>query len=206
MNESEVEALAYAEFWDERYSKAGEEPTHEWFRSFDALEPFFKKHLFTKPHDARILHLGSGDSSIPSDLQSRGYTNQLCIDFSSVVVNLMSTRSTVEWKCGDVRNMDIPSSSVDVAFDKGTLDAMIHGSPWNPPEDVKENASKYMDEVRRVLKDDGVFLYITYRQPHFVKPLLGEWKLEMEVLGGGDSFDYYGFILGKPLSVHTRRN
>lgn len=43
--------------------------------------------------------------------------------------------------------MDIPSSSVDVAFDKGTLDAMIHGSPWNPPEDVKENASKYMDEV-----------------------------------------------------------
>lgn len=62
MNESEVEALAYAEFWDERYSKAGEEPTHEWFRSFDALEPFFKKHLFTKPHDARILHLGSGDS------------------------------------------------------------------------------------------------------------------------------------------------
>jgi hypothetical protein len=45
-----------------------------------------------------------------------------------------------------------------------------------------------------------VFLYITYRQPHFVKPILNrgnEWKLEMEILGGGDSFEYFGFILRK---------
>jgi hypothetical protein len=52
----------------------------------------------------------------------------------------------------------------------------------------------------RVLKDDGFFLYITYRQPHFVKPILNrdnEWKLEMEILGGGDSFEYFGFILQK---------
>lgn len=51
-----------------------------------------------------------------------------------------------------------------------------------------------------MLKDDGFFLYITYRQPHFVKPILNrddEWKLEMEILGGGDSFEYFGFILRK---------
>jgi hypothetical protein len=60
-------ALGYASFWDERYSKAGDstEPTHEWFRDFASLEPFFEKHLFanrkaeSKP---KILHLGSGDS------------------------------------------------------------------------------------------------------------------------------------------------
>jgi hypothetical protein len=54
--------------------------------------------------------------------------------------------------------------------------------------------------VQRVLKDDGFFLYITYRQPHFVKPILngsGEWDAEMEILGGGDSFEYYGFVLTK---------
>ena len=51
-----------------------------------------------------------------------------------------------------------------------------------------------------MLKDDGVFLYVTYRQPHFIKPILnrnGEWEVEMEVMGGGDSFEYFGFVLRK---------
>jgi hypothetical protein len=56
------------------------------------------------------------------------------------------------------------------------------------------------EKVRRVLKDDGVFLYITYRQPHFIKPILNRddaWDLEMDVMGGGDTFQYFGFILKK---------
>jgi hypothetical protein len=50
------------------------------------------------------------------------------------------------------------------------------------------------------MKDDGVFLYITYRQPHFMKLILNrkdEWNLDVEILGGGDSFQYFGFILKK---------
>jgi len=51
------------------------------------------------------------------------------------------------------------------------------------------------------LKDDGVFLHVTYRQPYFVKPILNshdEWDLDMEVLGGGrGTFHYFGFILKK---------
>lgn len=54
----------------------------------------------------------------------------------------------VQWTVGDVRDMTaISSESVDVAFDKGTLDAMIHGSPWSPPEEVLENSGRYMKEV-----------------------------------------------------------
>lgn len=30
---------------------------------------------------------------------------------------------------------------------KGTLDAMLHGSLWDPEDDVKENAGAYVDEV-----------------------------------------------------------
>ncbi|KAJ4413347.1 hypothetical protein N0V91_000322 [Didymella pomorum] len=204
-------ALGYASFWDERYSKAGDstEPTHEWFRDFASLEPFFEKHLFanrkaeSKP---MILHLGSGDSTVPYDLLKRGYDNQLCLDFSAVVVDLMKSRHEAEkgvsYQVGDVRDMkDLETGSIDVAFDKGTLDAMIFGSPWSPPEETLENSGRYMKEVQRVLKEDGFFLYITYRQPHFIKPILNrdnEWDYEMEVLGGGDSsFEYYGFILRK---------
>jgi EEF1A lysine methyltransferase 4 len=71
-----------------------------------------------------------------------------------VVVDNMQTRHAdkpqVAWKAGDVRNMTgIDSKSIDVAFDKGTLDAMIYGSPWSPPEDVLENSGRYMKEVNQ---------------------------------------------------------
>ena len=58
----------------------------------------------------------------------------------------------ISWKYADVRQMtEISTSSVDVAFDKGTLDAMIYGNPWDPPEEVLENTSCYIREV--YLKD-----------------------------------------------------
>ncbi len=63
----------------------------------------------------------------------------------------MKTRradSKIEWMVGDVRNMPaIASKSIDVAFDKGTMDAMVHGSLWDPPDDVLENTGNYLQEV-----------------------------------------------------------
>jgi len=54
----------------------------------------------------------------------------------------------ITWKQADVRQMDeIQSESIDVAFDKGTLDAMIHGSPWSPPDEVLDDTSRYVREV-----------------------------------------------------------
>ncbi|KAI0116765.1 S-adenosyl-L-methionine-dependent methyltransferase [Daldinia grandis] len=207
-SDEENERLAHPSFWDQRYAQTeGDRPTHEWFRNFAELEAFLDQKLFQtrSPNtNPRILHLGSGDSDVPVGLWERGYKNQLCVDFSTVVVDLMSKRHSsmegIEWSHGDVRHLDgIPEKSIDIAFDKGTLDAMIHGSPWSPPDDVKQNTGQYIREVNRVLKDDGAFLYVTYRQPHFIKPLLNcegtNWKIEMEVLGDGSGFGYHGFIL-----------
>ncbi|KAK0629096.1 S-adenosyl-L-methionine-dependent methyltransferase [Bombardia bombarda] len=214
----EGKALAHASYWDNRYTEAAAAADdskaaqlHEWFRSFQELEPFFQRNLidaaprFKPQASPLILHLGSGDSVIPVELAARGYPRQLCVDFSTVVVQRMSERHAstpgIEWRNTDVRAMtSIADCSVDVAFDKGTLDAMIHGSPWSPPGDVKDNTSTYLREVHRVLKDDGVFLYVTFRQPHFIKPLLnpeGLWDLDMQVLGEEGSFDYYGFVVTK---------
>ncbi|KAK5168605.1 uncharacterized protein LTR77_005914 [Saxophila tyrrhenica] len=201
---SDGRELSHADYWDDRYANAH---GHEWFKTFAALRPFFERQLISqRPQDSRILHLGSGDSTIPVDLARLGFRNQLCVDFSKVVVDMMNTAEarqlSIEWRQGDVRDLvDLSDGCIDVAFDKGTLDAMINGSPWSPPDDVLENTRKYMDEVLRVLKDDGVFLYITFRQPHFVKPLLNygdQWELEMEVLQDDpNAFDYHAFILRK---------
>jgi hypothetical protein len=55
----------------------------------------------------------------------------------------------IVWEQVDVRQMDqIPSESIDVAFDKGTLDVWIHGSLWDPPDDVRDNTGRYVQEVR----------------------------------------------------------
>ncbi|SPO00077.1 uncharacterized protein DNG_02929 [Cephalotrichum gorgonifer] len=155
MSDAELERLAHADYWDERYSETGpDKQYHEWFRSFDDLLPFFEQNLLQSPaSETRILHLGSGDSTVPEQLAERGYNDQLCVDFSPVVVGLMSKRHAaikgIEWAEADVRHMDnVPSSSIDIAFDKGTLDAMIHGSPWSPPDDVLQNTSQYIQEVQ----------------------------------------------------------
>ncbi len=83
----------------------------------------------------------------------RGYERQLCVDFSSAVVSLMRDRHAetagIEWRLMDVRDMKgLNDASIDVAFDKGTFDAMIYGSPWSPPQEVRDNTAAYLREVR----------------------------------------------------------
>jgi hypothetical protein len=95
-----------------------------------------------------------------------GYKDQVCVDFSTVVVQAMLLRHEnvggITWKHADVRCMDqIPSESVDVAFDKGTLDAMIYGSPWDPPDEVLDNTGRYVREVRPEC--------LLYRLPYYEK-------------------------------------
>lgn len=106
------------------------------------------------------------------------------------------------WAVMDVRSLTLPSASIDMAIDKATLDAFIHGSVWDPPDDVKESVGKYVDEVFRVLKPGGRWLYVTYQQPRFMKGFLERsgWGVEVEVLvdpEGAGGFDYFGFVMSK---------
>lgn len=66
MTEAEAKRLAHSEYWDERYGEVGpDRQVHEWFRSYNDLEPFLTQYLFnvySPEADPRIVHLGSGDS------------------------------------------------------------------------------------------------------------------------------------------------
>lgn len=213
MNEEAQKELSRKEYWDERYAKEREQQdasaaTYEWFKTFDKLRPFLAKHLPEVSTVPRVLHLGCGTSSLSADLYGLGYADQLSIDFSDIAIDEMKQKYAslhLEWEVMDVRRMSIPSSSIDVALDKGTLDAMLHGSLWDPEDDVRENVGAYIDEVARVVKPGGRFLYISYRQPHFLKPLLSRpdvWHLQVETLADDPgSFEYFGFIMDKHVSA-----
>jgi EEF1A lysine methyltransferase 4 len=145
--------------------------------------------------------------TLTADLHNLGYVHQTSVDFSSVVIQAMSSKYVLldtQWLEMDVRDLGFGDASFDNAIDKGTLDAFLHGSLWTPPDDVRENVKRYVDEVLRVLKPGGKWLYITYRQPHFMKPMLardGDWTLNVETLaeqpGGGGMFEYFAFIMTK---------
>lgn len=78
------------------------------------------------------------------------YTNQISVDFSRALIDTKATKYAelqTSWRVMDVRNLELATGTVDIAIDKGTLDAFIHGSLWDPPEDVRENVGKYVDEV-----------------------------------------------------------
>ena len=72
---------------------------------------------------------------------------------------------------------------------------------WDPAADVRENIARYLGEVSRVLVPGGLFLYITYRQRHFMQPLLAreDWAPSVETLNDqeGGVFQYFAYIMKK---------
>ncbi|PBP18577.1 Endothelin-converting enzyme 2 [Diplocarpon rosae] len=213
-SEKQLEELSLPEYWDTRYAAENEGAggtdmkSFEWFRDFSKLRGFFANWLPAPGGTETLLHLGCGNSTLTSDLYHAGYKHQICVDFSQVVITAMMTKYAglnQKWAVMDVRQLELQDSSIDLAIDKGTLDAFLHGSLWSPPDDVITNVGAYVDEVARVLKPGGKWLYITYRQPHFMKPLLErekKWTLEVQVLedpDGAGGFEYFGFIMMKNL-------
>jgi DNA modification methylase len=54
----------------------------------------------------------------------------------------------IEYREMDAFNMEgIPDKSIDVAFDKGMMDSLIDGDPWNPGPEVRRDTRNYQKEV-----------------------------------------------------------
>jgi ubiquinone/menaquinone biosynthesis C-methylase UbiE len=59
----------------------------------------------------------------------------------------------------DVRDLKYADSTFDLAIDKSTIDAILCG------EKSFVNLAIMLKEVQRVLKDDGIYMIISYGQP-----------------------------------------
>ncbi|KAL1725285.1 S-adenosyl-L-methionine-dependent methyltransferase [Schizophyllum commune] len=149
--------------------------------------------------------LGCGNSKLSEDMWDDGYHNIVNIDYSPVVIEQMRRRNSekrpqMQWHEMDIRDLQFPDASFDIAIDKATMDAMLtyKGDPWNPPENVVEDCMKEVDEVVRVLRPGGTFIYLTFGQPHFRKRYLDKRPgTTLEVCELGDTWNYYLYILRK---------
>jgi ubiquinone/menaquinone biosynthesis C-methylase UbiE len=81
----------------------------------------------------------------------------------------------------------------------GTMDALMcdRGDVWDPSEELIAEVKGEVDEVVRVLKVGGAFLYLTFGQPHFRKRHLQRDCWEIKTTTMGEAFHYFFYSMVK---------
>eukprot|EP00656_Telonema_subtile_P003380 TRINITY_DN11546_c0_g1_i1.p1 TRINITY_DN11546_c0_g1~~TRINITY_DN11546_c0_g1_i1.p1 ORF type:complete len:258 (+),score=49.68 TRINITY_DN11546_c0_g1_i1:135-908(+) len=165
------------EYWDSRFE---EEEHKEWLCSYEELEPVLTPALQSATASPRILLVGCGNSSLGPDLYASGWKDITCTDYSPTVISAMRNKYAeshpdVKWAEADMTNMaEFGDGSFDVVLDKAAMDAIMaaEGSPWEPDAQVIRLADLTCSAARRVLAPGGVFIQISFAQPHFRKKYL----------------------------------
>ncbi len=94
----------------------------------------------------------------------------------------------LRFKTMDMTAMTYKSLSFDVVFEKATLDSLVVDckSPWDLKDPSYVELLKALKEVKKVLKPGGLFISITFTQPHFRVPLLASqglgWSIQVNIL------------------------
>lgn len=78
-------------------------------------------------------------------------------------------RPHMRWEVMDMTDLKYESGTFDVVIDKAAMDALMtdEGDVWDPNPEVLEAADRMCGHMSRVLKPHGVFLQISFAQPHF---------------------------------------
>ncbi|WCJ20817.1 S-adenosyl-L-methionine-dependent methyltransferases superfamily protein [Euphorbia peplus] len=172
---------AYGEswYWDERYSN--ESGSFDWYQKYPSLSPLINLYI---PRHHHILVTGCGNSAFSEGMVNDGYEDVVNVDISSVVIEAMqkkySNTPQLKYIQMDVRDMSaFQKGSFDAVIDKGTIDSLLCGG------NSRRNAVKMLEEVWRVLKDQGVYILVTYGAPIYRLRLLREsclWRIKLHVI------------------------
>jgi SAM-dependent methyltransferase len=174
-------------YWDARFAV---EESKDWLAGYSGVSAALDTALGPGRAAARarrVLLVGTGNSALPADMAADGYASVLATDYSSVVVESMRARvgacgGRVAWAVEDMRALTLADGAVDAVVDKAALDALLAdgGDVWNAAADAPQllaAARAVVDEAHRVLSPGGVYVCITFSQPHFRKQYLvqGAW-------------------------------
>ncbi|KAJ3380399.1 hypothetical protein HDU84_005946 [Entophlyctis sp. JEL0112] len=192
-------------YWESRYA-TDPAASFEWVKGWDFYRSTVAPLIPSK--SLSILHLGCGNSRFSVDmLEQDGFTNHTNIDYSANVIENMKaahlTYPTIRWIVGDIFELQVATAGemYDTIIDKGTLDAFLTGfpddDPWDPSQECLEMVERYLHQVCSVLKPGGLFIQITWAQPHFRKRLVGINGLEVTVKKVGSDWEYFVYVCKK---------
>lgn len=196
-------ASAYLDrnYWDERFAQ---EEHYEWFKDYSHFRHIVLQHI--KPLSS-VLELGCGNSQLCEELYRDGITELTCIDLSPIAVEKMKQRlinkgyKEINVLEADMLDLPFEDGCFDVVIEKGTMDVLFvdSGDPWNPHPATVEKVMKMLHEIHRVLKPEGIFISITFGQPHFRRRFFSHpeftWSVDWNTFG--ETFHYFLYILKK---------
>ena len=173
-------------YWDARFAV---EPQKDWLCRYADLASALEAALggAAAARARRILLVGSGNSSLPADMAAAGFERLLATDVSPVAVAAMRARvgdagGRLGWAVEDMTALTLPAASFDAVIDKAALDALLaHGGDvWRAEDEAPHLlavARAVVDEAHRVLAPGGVYVCVTFSQPHFRRQYLrqGAW-------------------------------
>jgi ubiquinone/menaquinone biosynthesis C-methylase UbiE len=146
-----------AAYWDERYTLCPN--PFDWYQEWDSLDrvlgPFFDGSEI-------VLNVGCGNSRMAIEMGKK-FSTVVNIDISSVVIERMEEENrsseNLLWFVMDCMDMSFDDEMFDIAFDKGTFDALLCG-----PDSIRKVRQTCL-EIYRVLGPGGLFFEITYGSP-----------------------------------------
>lgn len=161
-------------YWEETYNASGPNSTYEWFLQSEAFVPLIRPYIALQD---RILQVGCGNSRAAEVLAAAGYSDVTSVDISPSVIAASRAKYPPEafpglhFVVGDVMNMEaFGAGAFDVAVDKGTWDAI-----------PKTRSRDMLRELRRVLRQGGLYLILTFSRPPNALDFLLDWRVGWKV-------------------------
>eukprot|EP00898_Chlorokybus_atmophyticus_P000149 jgi/Chlat1/1134/Chrsp111S08644 len=165
---------------------------------------------------AHVLVVGCGNSRVSAEMTDAGYADVTSTDLSPVVIRRMREKHRhthpgkgahasyrLKWHVADMLDLPFGDATFDVVIEKGAMDVLFvdNRSPWDPSAAVLERVDRMLSSIHRVLAPDGVFVSITFAQPHFRKPLFLRkraheegghgWSVRWDTFGEGLQYFFY---------------
>ena len=121
--------------WDAVYQQhgnaTGKAAGVSWYRPHLERSLHWIEQLTAGAADARIIDVGTGESTLADDLLARGYRDLTLLDLSATALAHLRTRlqarfgeaacAGVHWLAGDVTQLPLPASGFDVWHDRAVL-------------------------------------------------------------------------------------
>jgi SAM-dependent methyltransferase len=173
---------ALLSYWEARFAA---EAHKEWLCDFAALRCALLPLLLGARgggRDARILIVGNGNSELAAELSDAGFSRVVASDFSAAAVARMRARHAashprVRYLQADMLDLaaaGLARASFDCVVDKAAMDAVLAdgGDAWRPRAELLEAARRVCSSVAHVLAPGGVFVQLSFSQPHFRRRFL----------------------------------